>query len=555
MKQFAMLFIAWQLLSSHAGYAQPVIREFNVLMPDGVRLYTRAGLPEGEGPFPVVLLRTPYNINQHQYDLEYFTARGYAFVMQDVRGKYMSDGSFTPFINERADGLEMVDWIERQEWFGGELFLYGSSYQAYSSMVMADSERESIRGIFNNSGWIDNNQIIHFNGISHIMLNIPWLYMFDATREMRRPSMPFTAMLNHLPVADSMRELGVDGSLWDMGDGLFRLDQTFEYDKWQAPVFHLTGWMDFTHPGTLKIFEKLHALNVPQHLVVGPWQHDQVFTRGAKVGDYDAGEVAVFGRDSVLSLASGWFDRIRSGEPIMPEIRLFNMFGDKWVRLCPGKSILPRPESFHAYLGMGGALTDEPEMQGAGHSLHSDPMDPVPTIGGANVHFIHEFLGIRNHLPKAERADVLGFYSRPAPGEISFTGRPETILYVESDAPDFDLVVQLVKTDSLGQYVYNITENAFRLSYLLEYGQEKIRKSGNAGYEVRLDLGWTSFSLAEGERLGLLISGSNFPKLERNLHTPDENHAASTGEAATIRILTGGNTSSAFRFNSFTVLP
>src|SRR5210317_312262 len=143
-----LVFIAGSL--SEKAFSQNSFFKDNarVTLSDGTNLSTDIYLPAEGNKHPTILIRTPYGKHQHEYEGEYWSSNGYAVVIQDTRGKWESEGEYIPFLNERNDGLETVEWIIKQNWSNGEIGLWGSSYLSYCAIVLATTGHESIKTMF-----------------------------------------------------------------------------------------------------------------------------------------------------------------------------------------------------------------------------------------------------------------------------------------------------------------------------------------------------------------------------------------------------------------------
>jgi len=114
-------------------------KEVNIPMKDGILLNTSLFVPKGKGPFPAVLVRTPYSTYSEEWLGQAFNLFRIAVVLQDVRGKYRSGGEYYPFMNERADGLQTLKWIREQPWSDGKVAGWGASYVGYTQWAISDS--------------------------------------------------------------------------------------------------------------------------------------------------------------------------------------------------------------------------------------------------------------------------------------------------------------------------------------------------------------------------------------------------------------------------------
>src|SRR5262245_30325918 len=105
--------------------AKPV--EQMVPMRDGIKLATSIFLPQGKGPWPVVLIRTPYGKDLQSTGNSLWTNRGFALVVQDCRGTFKSEGEYRPFMTDHIDGVDTIEWIAKQSWSNGKVGMYGAS--------------------------------------------------------------------------------------------------------------------------------------------------------------------------------------------------------------------------------------------------------------------------------------------------------------------------------------------------------------------------------------------------------------------------------------------
>jgi hypothetical protein len=140
-----------ELVSTGPAPVPPAARQVMVAMRDGVRLATDVYRPAGPGPWPAVLVRLPYDKDGRYTFMPWlaprFTARGYVFVVQDVRGKFRSEGEARPFTNESADGYDTIDWVSRQDWCSGSVGMFGDSYYGYAQWCAVASGHPALRAI------------------------------------------------------------------------------------------------------------------------------------------------------------------------------------------------------------------------------------------------------------------------------------------------------------------------------------------------------------------------------------------------------------------------
>ena len=132
MKKLKIIFIIIVCLACIAFIAYKFFKaekkDVMIQMNDGIQLNTTLFVPKGNGPFPTVLVRTPYSTYAEEWMGQAFNLFRIAVVLQDVRGKYKSQGEYYPFINEREDGLKTLRWIRNQPWSDGKFAGWGASY-------------------------------------------------------------------------------------------------------------------------------------------------------------------------------------------------------------------------------------------------------------------------------------------------------------------------------------------------------------------------------------------------------------------------------------------
>ncbi len=137
-RNFLALLIAVALVAPL--YAQDVERRVDMVsMRDGVKLATNIYLPKGDGPWPTVLTRTPYNKNSADSSAARYNEHGYVLVSQDVRGRYESEGEDQPFEVDMPDGYDTVEWIAAQSFSNGKVGIFGTSAPGITSNLAAAS--------------------------------------------------------------------------------------------------------------------------------------------------------------------------------------------------------------------------------------------------------------------------------------------------------------------------------------------------------------------------------------------------------------------------------
>lgn len=492
-----------------------------VEMPDGVGLRTSVYLPEGPGPWPVLLMRSPY---AHAFVFPFFcelaTLYGYACVNQQVRGVGGSEGEWRPMTNERADGLATLGWLVDQEWQDGNVALVGMSYLAAAEWAVADRLPPEVKTIVPMSFGIDAYADAYENGMFKQDVMTAWAaFMPQGNMEFLNGG-AYQEMLHHRPAREADEAvLGlqldwyrrwVDSPAQDRGfwaEEAPRLLYSMP-EKVRVPVLMIAGWYDPFLGAQLRDFERLSTRD-RSVLIVGPWNHLQ-----ESVVD-GAGDIRGKGQ---LAVILDWLNHHLRGEPLDRKVGVVDtyVFGaDVWERR---KAFPPRTSTVTLHLAdieasngcEGGRLVDEPVVDSGEVSFRYDPTDPVPTRGGAKLlsfafrTFDSPAPGIVDQSGLCERADVLSFESAPLESALHLAGRAAVELSVSSDVRDTAFTAKLVAVSPDGT-ARNVRDGIAALS-----SQHEAYVPGSVT-SVRIDLWPIEWRFPTGTKLRLDISSSNFP--------------------------------------------
>lgn len=514
--------------------------DVKVAMTDGTILEADVYVPSDGTAFPVVLVRTPYDRKSKDWLASALATEGYAVVLQDVRGMGGSQGRFIPFINEKADGLDTIDWVVAQPWCNGRVGMWGTSYLAYCALVVAPTRSPALKTIINLSGWGDVGEMTSPGGAMHLMLALPWTLSGQIRGKGSFRDFDWPDVFQRLPVVEIPKSLGINSAAWEgavqmfTDDGILRrVSVDDEFEKIDIPILHITGWNDFVGRHTLDVFEGIKRAQddtdrVFQKLIVGPWRHDQIWLRDARVGDEDFGQEAHFGMKKVTELTLRWFDcwlkGRKNGVREEPRVELFLMGENSWHRFDDWP---PRGVDYQRWYvdSAGGANTVSGDgvlspKQPTGDALDRfvyDPSNPVPTLGGANFHFFLDNLGVKDQRPVERRDDVLVYTSSPLEADMRIIGPLSAVVYASTEGRNTDFTAKLVEVRKDGYA--RIIEDGIRR------GPDGVKDvaggamTPNKVYKFTIDLGATAVRIQKGNRLRLEISSSNFPKYTRNPNT------------------------------------
>ncbi|MGQ9698906.1 MAG: CocE/NonD family hydrolase [Armatimonadota bacterium] len=520
---------------SQAPDSRRVLRDVMVPMRDGVKLATDIYLPPGRGPFAALLARTPY-------DKSALAGIGtsqtrYAFVAQDVRGRYKSEGDFVPFAAEARDGYDTIEWCAKQPWCNGKIAMFGGSYVGFVQYLAAAESPPHLTCIMPIVPPADMYDTVYQGGALRQELIQGWMIGMAASSKYAKanprpipPEWDPPRWFWHLPLADpgplsqggpsyekAWREYlsnPVRNKKWD------ELNLHRMYPRIKVPSLAVGGWFDIFQQQNLDTWRLLRKqggspeARAYHRLIIGAWTHGV----GAKPGDRDFGPDA--GID-LAALANRWYDRwlsgVQNGIENEAPLRTFTMGRNKWVdrREWPPSNTTP----LRLYLSntsddiKAGVLTPAKPRSEVPTSFVYDSNDPVPTNGGNNL---IAKSGIRDQRDIEKRPDVLLFTTAPLEEDLEVAGRMTVRLYVSSSARDTDFTAKLVDVLPDGT-AYNVADGLIRARWRNPRRQSLIQPG--RVYALDIDLWSTSMVFQKGHRIRLEVSSSNFPRFSRNPNT------------------------------------
>jgi uncharacterized protein len=558
-----------------------------VAMRDGVRLATDVYRPaiQGvavDGRFPVILARSPYNKDAGIADARVFVPRGYVVVVQDVRGRYRSEGRWFPVRDDPSDGFDTAKWIGEQAWSDQSIGTIGSSYNAATQHALAIAGAPHVKAM------IPRNAMSNFGryGVRHHgAFELRWLnWVFTlgnaagtpnalpaATRAAADPaaalalvdmgervqeyvlSLPLRAGTTPLKFAPDYEAWLLEAMSHGAYDAFWKNSGSAVVDHLAAykdiPVYHVTGWYDSwgTSVANLNFVELTKAKKSLQRLIVGPWIHSSEHL------DY-AGE-AQFTPDAALDRAAfqlRWFDRwlkgVDNGVDREPPVRIYVMGGGDGRKTPEGRLFvggrwrderewpLARTAYTPYYLHAGGELSPQTPAASRPTTYQFDPKNPVPTLGGnvssqgklmfqgaADQRGRPGFWLTPDTRPLSARNDVVVFQTAPLAADLEVTGRIIVKLWASTDGPDTDFTVKLIdvyppSADYPGGVDLNVADGIVRARFRNTLDREELLEPGKP-YEFTIETYPTSLVFKRGHRIRLDVSSSNFPRFDVNPNT------------------------------------
>ena len=515
-----------------------------VPMRDGTILYADIFRPVKEGRYPVLVCRTPYGV-EGRSEPAFFSKRGYVFLIQDVRGRYESEGSWDPFRNEANDGYDTVEWAAKQPWSNGKVGMQGKSYLGLVQWQAAKARPPHLLTIFPDVASVNPyHDFVTLNGAWRLSFNFGW----GAVRQESRigqntvlhkkgggsQNLSYDQVIWHLPLLDMQRLLGRQAQFYtewiqhpDYDDYWKALDVTKHFSKVTIPVHTFGGWFDIFTQGTvdgyLGMSQTGGSLKARQgsQMTIGPWGHGP--TRS--FGDLAFGDTAMV---DTMAIQLQWFNYWLKDLPGLDNklaARIFVMGENKWR--FETKYPLTNTEYRKLYLhskggansarGNGKLSWNTPNSNSKPDHYRYDPNNPVKSLGGNNCCGVPTRAGPVDQQSIEQRHDVLVYTSDFLQESLEVTGPIKLKLYASSSSTETDFVAKLIDVYPDGTAI-NVAEGLLRTRYRKSLDQPKTLDPGKI-YELMIDLVDTSNLFLKGHRIRLDVTSSHFPQFNRNLNT------------------------------------
>ena len=538
------------MTSQYEPLVEPGRLMINIPVPmrDGVNLSADVWLPDssqGDGPWPVLLLRTIYDNQEARYMgwTREFIKRGYAVVVQDCRGRGDSDGVWEPYVCEYEDGFDTHEWVGEQSWCDGNVGTFGLSYPGFTQTLPAALRSKYLKAVAPIASQQDNYGHHRVNGVIHHSVALTFLNMLG--RSMQSES------LKHFDQQEFFKGLPIDTAMETVTPthpyykGVIEHEQ---YDDWwdsyslrnkygemAVPSLFITGWFDSLSHENFKLFNgwSKGAANEDARkktkLIVGPWSHQISPWGRVPMGENGEYQDRTFGKQGlwdIVDMHTHWYDQrlkgIDTGIDDEPPIKLFVMGANEWR--YEHEWPLARTEWVKFYLHSNGDAsasdkgwlsTSLPAFGETPDEYVYDPADPTPSWGAQYQSF--DLCGPRDRTEVEKRADVLTFTTESLTEDIEVTGPITATLWASSDALDTDFTATLVDVELNGKAIV-LCEGIVRARFRNGTDKPEMMKPGEI-YEFDIDMWDTSNLFKAGHRIRIEISSSNFPRYNRNLNS------------------------------------
>ncbi len=564
--------------------------ETAVLVPmrDGIGLSTNIWRPKGAtGKLPTVLWKTPYN----EHVVRGTTARyalqavrnGYAFIVQNERGRYFSQGKYEILGYPQTDGWDTLTWIANQSWSNGkvgtlgcsssaewQLALAGMNHPAHAAMVpMAAGAGIGKVGPF----WEQGN--FYTGGVPRTLFGV-WMYSVDNPQraelphdlsgsmrarvaaynnlDTKKPDVNWQKHIWDLPYANLISSLGEPAGTFDTlikrgpGDAAWKTGGLYDDSMgWGVPALWFNSWYDVSIGPNMALYNHARSVNTDaeasanQYVVVGPNQHCAFagLSKNYKVGDREMGDASFPVDAQIWSFFDRWLKGQTKAFAGNAPVRYFTMGANQWQSATqwppkaaqPVKMYLRSKGHANSMFGDGLLSFEAPNAGEPADHYRYDPANPVQTIGGGdccNGGLV--IAGAFDQRPISSRHDVLVYTSEPLKEPMEVTGFVDAVLKVSSSARDTDFAVKLVDVAPDGT-AWIIGDTMQRARYRDSYTQPSLMQPGQV-YTIKPTPITTSIQFGKGHRIRVEITSSNFPKFVRNLNTGGDNETETQGVVA-----------------------
>lgn len=472
-------------------------------------------------PAPVVITRTSYGRHLHRDEGRGWAARGFVYVVSDVRGRYDSDGHFDPYRNERIDGAALIDWVRTQPWYDGSIVAYGGSYAAYTAFAMAVERPREVSAVISLGPCMEMAHVkFDPSGVLRLYEHLGWWVTHGDSRT-SRPGMPGSLLPTidsylPVPVRSLPRTLGIDLPTWEraLDCGPHHRDPeritAGELGHLPMPTLHVGGWFDLAVDSTIEHFVLSGGALADRPIrtaIIGPWTHDLFHDPAQRFG----GTARL---DWATTCVTWIRDRLNPDDHPTGEhtsVSIFRIGTNDWVDHDEW------PTTTHTqtlYTHSDGGLSGSMDAKMSARRYVYEPDNPCPAVPpDADRSALHS------------RSDVIVFGTCPLPEPLSVVGRPEVLLSATSTAPTADWIVRLLVRLSTGEL--------FTLS-------RGMVVAAGAARSHRIVMSQTVCAVPVDSELLLEITSSDFPTVTRNLGTHGDRYGSSNTHPATVDVESGG---------------
>jgi putative CocE/NonD family hydrolase len=555
--------------------SQPVMstraeKAVKIKMRDGVDLVADIVRPADDAKHPVILERTPYGREiMSQLEGEWWAKRGYVHIVQDVRGRNDSDGEWKPFVHERRDGYDTIDWIAKQNWSDGNVGMIGGSYVGSVQWSAAVEAHPALKCIVPQVSPPD--PFFNFPIDHGVPMLFGALWWSNFVKDKKVPAVPATPKdlekLKTLPLSK------VDDEVFGRDIPFFNewlekqtpsqfagANFMSDMDKVKIPVLHISGWWDGDGIGTKLNWARMRSLgNKNQWLIYGPWTH--IFNSTSRLGDVDYGPEAIIDLDSIyLRFFDTWLKHKQVNWEQQPKVRVFVTGINQWRELNDWPDSRSREMTlFLSSRGPANGIASVGELVPAAARKQLpdrytyDPAAAEIPKEMKNIKDFGDLLAAASTVVKIDPKvkGVLIYRTAPLTEPLEIGGPIELDLRFATTARDTDFFASLVDIDEKGTMHAIGIGGKIRARYLSGWEKPSLLTPGKV-YKATIELWDTAHQVKKGHRLAVIITSQAFPGYARNLNTGEPLINATRMVAAQETIYHDAMQPSALRFRVLT---
>ncbi len=530
-----------------------ITKNMTSIMSDGVALRCDIYTPieKQDKSCPVILVRLPYGKDEkytvmEEFGLE-FSSYGYIVVVQDVRGRFASEGTFVPFVNERKDGYETIDWISKQSWRNGNIGMIGDSYYGYTTWAAAVENHPNLKCVVPSVTSMDiYGTWVYNSGALALQTMGLWAMLMDSQRYQDLG----TVNSDHLPLNTMTDVANIKGEIFKTWlqhptrDSFWNdINLHDSYNKINIPALHIGGWYDVFLRSTIDDWVGVSKESITakknQWLIIGPYDHEYTAWETGKIGTLDVGKNGNEYWNIIVNFFDFYLNDVENDFHKTPRVNLFVMGKNRWRKESewPLKNTAFQNFYFNSdgsANNHAGSLRKEPIFKECDtvDSYQYDPMDPVRVSSKVDLWKFTQGLPDRSEIHK--RDDICVYETEPLLAKMEITGPIEGTLFASSTAKSTDFTVALVDVSPDGS-AHLIQEGIIRTDF--RNGDIEISAiEPHKVYKYVVDLVATSYMLNKGHKIRVEVSSSNFNRYDRNLNNNDRLGALSTSRIAEQKI-------------------
>jgi uncharacterized protein len=484
-----------------------------IRMRDGVELLADRYYARESTNAPTVLIRTCYGRGAFKFIATVLAERGMQVVMQSCRGTNGSQGTFRPFFDERDDGVDTVEWMERQPWFSGKLALWGASYLGNAAWAIAASRVAPKVNALGLHVTLTNfrDQTYAFDGFTLIgcvgwtmtmvqVINTGGMIGLGALLGRRKAKALTDRASATIPLGKADRVFRPEGVPWwqdwmdhaEPGDPWWEAIDYGAAARSMPPTVMVGGWYDIFLPFQLRDFAAAQNAGRDVRITIGPWTH-AAFPGFA---------------ESLRQSIELFQERFGIGTPQSavvngkPRVRLFLMGAKEWREYPAWPPANTVAQTF--FLHSSGDLTASAPVTEDESTFDYDPAQPTPAFHGATL---EARKGSGDMAELERRSDVLVFTSEPVASDVDAIGPVSAEIFLRSNTEHTDLFLCLCDVTPQGRST-NVCD-----------GYRRLRPDGAPGSNARrvtIEFWPTAYRFRRGHRMRVIVAGGAYPRFARN---------------------------------------